>query len=174
VSDLRTKILETAYQQFQTNGYESVTLRSIAKELGVTHPALYTYFHSKEDLFAVLKLDVLNQLKAQLFTGINPHGTFRQIIGQVADNFFQYFATRRPHFKILFLLDGNNASKEIQFQILEYIDQLLILPEHNINLPQIFWYALIGHAYVWYTGEINQKKATELVAELANRLASSQ
>jgi AcrR family transcriptional regulator len=174
VSDLRTKILETAYQQFQKGGYESVTLRSIAKELGVTHPALYTYFRSKEELFALLRLDVLNQLKAQLFSGINPHGTFRQIIGQVADNFFQYFATRRPHFKILFLLDSNGDSKEVQLQILEYIDQLLILPEHNINMPQIFWYALMGHAYAWYTGEVTQKKATELIAELANRLAQSQ
>lgn len=46
----REKILEIAYRSFAERGYGRTSMGSIAEELGITRPALYYHFASKEDL----------------------------------------------------------------------------------------------------------------------------
>jgi AcrR family transcriptional regulator len=48
--DMREKILETASQLFAAEGYEAVSMRRVASEVGVTQANLYHYFKNKEDL----------------------------------------------------------------------------------------------------------------------------
>ena len=48
------KILETAYECFATLGYEQTSLSMIAKNIGISKPALYYHFESKEALFETL------------------------------------------------------------------------------------------------------------------------
>lgn len=44
-------IIEVANQQFQTKGYQHVSMRSLAKELQCSHGALYYHFNNKAELF---------------------------------------------------------------------------------------------------------------------------
>lgn len=48
----RERILEAAASRFLRHGYAGTTLASIAADIGVTTPALYWHFGSKEVLFA--------------------------------------------------------------------------------------------------------------------------
>jgi AcrR family transcriptional regulator len=50
----RTQILETARQQMALFGTAGIGLRAIARELGLTAPALYRYFPSLDDLITAL------------------------------------------------------------------------------------------------------------------------
>ncbi|RDI67720.1 TetR/AcrR family transcriptional regulator [Nocardia pseudobrasiliensis] len=47
-------------------GPEAVTLRAIARELGITAPALYRYYGSRDDLLATLRSDVCDDLAVDL------------------------------------------------------------------------------------------------------------
>lgn len=47
-------------------GPEAVTLRAIARELGITAPALYRYYASREELVAALRLDICADLAEEL------------------------------------------------------------------------------------------------------------
>ncbi|MFI5776482.1 TetR/AcrR family transcriptional regulator [Nocardia sp. NPDC051570] len=47
-------------------GPEAVTLRAIARELGITAPALYRYYASRDELVAALRLDICADLAAEL------------------------------------------------------------------------------------------------------------
>ncbi len=51
---VKNKILESAKKEFLEHGYEGASLRTIAKNLGLTKGALYSYFKNKEDLFIEL------------------------------------------------------------------------------------------------------------------------
>ncbi|ONI82163.1 TetR family transcriptional regulator [Saccharothrix sp. ALI-22-I] len=50
------------------HGRDAVTLRAIARELGITAPALYRYYDSREDLLRKLAEDICTDLAAELNT----------------------------------------------------------------------------------------------------------
>jgi AcrR family transcriptional regulator len=52
--DTRDRILDTALDLFIEKGYDAVSLREIAEQVGVTKAALYYHFSSKEDIFRAL------------------------------------------------------------------------------------------------------------------------
>jgi AcrR family transcriptional regulator len=59
-------IRRTARKLLIERGPEAVTLRAIARELGITAPALYRYYGSRDDLIEHLRLDVVADLGAEL------------------------------------------------------------------------------------------------------------
>jgi AcrR family transcriptional regulator len=59
-------IRRTARKLLVEQGPEAVTLRAIARELGITAPALYRYYESRDDLVENLRLDVCADLADDL------------------------------------------------------------------------------------------------------------
>jgi len=57
----RVKILDAAEELFARRGYAATSVREIVREANVTNPMLYYYFGSKEDLFAHLLSERLQQ-----------------------------------------------------------------------------------------------------------------
>ncbi|MGN0318062.1 MAG: TetR/AcrR family transcriptional regulator [Lachnospira sp.] len=51
MSDTREKILMTALRLFARDGYEAVSVSTIAGELGMTKGALYKHYKNKRDIF---------------------------------------------------------------------------------------------------------------------------
>src|SRR3954467_11483743 len=49
-SGTRVRALSTALELFSRDGYDAVSMRAIAEELGVTKAALYHHFTSKEEI----------------------------------------------------------------------------------------------------------------------------
>lgn len=48
----RERVMQVALQHFLANGYAGTSLKAIADELGISPPALYWYFPSKEELYS--------------------------------------------------------------------------------------------------------------------------
>ena len=46
----RSRVVQTALELLKTVGLDGLTTRRLANELGIKSPALYWYFHSKQDL----------------------------------------------------------------------------------------------------------------------------
>src|SRR5205823_3187407 len=79
-------IRRTARTLLIERGPEAVTLRAIARQLGITAPALYRYYGSRDDLIEHLRLDVIADLAAELT---------REISGLATDGAMQLFAICR-------------------------------------------------------------------------------
>lgn len=47
----RERVMQVALQMFLANGYAGTSLKAVADELGISPPALYWYFPSKEELY---------------------------------------------------------------------------------------------------------------------------
>ena len=56
----RQAILDTAVRLFAAQGYEATTTLQIAREVGVTEPAVFYHFKNKESLFSVILEEALN------------------------------------------------------------------------------------------------------------------
>ena len=62
-SATNARILACMREEFLTYGYEKASLNRIAKQVGITTAGLYKHFHGKEDMFAFLVRDTLDDLK---------------------------------------------------------------------------------------------------------------
>lgn len=60
--DIRRRARELLVRE----GQEAVTLRAIARELGITAPALYRYYASREELLSRIREDICGDLSAEL------------------------------------------------------------------------------------------------------------
>ncbi len=66
VARTRADILNAAARAFARTGYQSVTMRDIAREAGYTAAALYTYFENKQEIVAALVKLVVDEFLEQL------------------------------------------------------------------------------------------------------------
>ena len=64
------EIKQTARQILVGHGPDAVSLRAIAREMGMTAPALYRYFDSREVLIRGVVADIFNQLTADVTQAI--------------------------------------------------------------------------------------------------------
>src|SRR5690349_1084219 len=60
------EIKQTARRLLVEQGPQSVTLRAIAREMGMTAPGLYRYFPNHEELIAAVVADVYDSAAAHL------------------------------------------------------------------------------------------------------------
>lgn len=61
-SETYTTIVETAYRLFAENGFEKTSLSMIAKEVGISKPAIYYYFESKDALIDFLFEEICKEI----------------------------------------------------------------------------------------------------------------
>lgn len=59
---VRDDVKEVALRQLQVEGAQAVSVNAIAKELGVSGPALYRYFSNRDELLAELITDAYHDL----------------------------------------------------------------------------------------------------------------
>ncbi len=68
-SETYQRILETAYELFAGQGYEKTSLAMISNRVGISKPALYYHFTSKEALFEVLYVHLIEGMKKEYRIG---------------------------------------------------------------------------------------------------------
>src|SRR5918999_3309057 len=64
------EIKSVARAQMAAEGTAGVTLRAIAREMGMTAPALYRYFGSREELVTALVIDAYDALADAMAAGV--------------------------------------------------------------------------------------------------------
>lgn len=78
--ETRQRILDRAREAFATGGFEAVTNRTLAEDVGVTAGALYHYYGSKLDLYLAVDADVQERVYVPMNAAVN-----------AADGFFGKF-----------------------------------------------------------------------------------
>jgi AcrR family transcriptional regulator len=102
-SKLREEILAAAAGLLERDGHaESVTLRAVAREVGISAPSIYGHFEDREAIVsAVIDAafsDFLGALRAVIVDGIDPVEQLRRIGHE-----YLAFAAERPHrYRLLF------------------------------------------------------------------------
>jgi len=64
--ELRRIILDAAREAFVQQGYESVSMRALARRIGLSHGALYGHFRDKREIFDAIVEESFEQLAAAL------------------------------------------------------------------------------------------------------------
>lgn len=100
----REEILEAARRLFLTHGYEAVTIRKIAEQVGVSAPALYLYFPDKEAIVLELCDQTFGQL-LDLFAEIrraSPPGRAR--MARFGEAFVRFGLAHPDEYRLIFIM----------------------------------------------------------------------
>lgn len=101
----RDQICDIAARQFAEKGIENVSMRSLAREVGYSATALYSYFRNKDDILAALRTRALNQIADRIEKAIRECPDSKLQIKAVAEAYLA-FADEQPWaYKITFALD---------------------------------------------------------------------
>jgi AcrR family transcriptional regulator len=117
------QILDAAFRAFATYGYEGVTVRTLNRELGVSHNLIHQRFGSKEGLWYAAVDRAFSQQVAELSTAFDP--TLDDPLDQLdhAIRRFVYYSAEHPE-----LLGLMNIEARVDSARLDYIYDNYVAP----------------------------------------------
>lgn len=95
----RAEIKEIALRQLAEGGAEAIALTRIAQEIGLSGPALYRYFASRDELVSELVMDAYGDAAAAIearMQRISPETAPRDALVALADTYLEW-AQAQPH-----------------------------------------------------------------------------
>lgn len=100
----RRAILDAATGLFARNGYETTGMRELAAAVGISPPAIYHYFSSKEALMGALIEDSLRGPQGGI-RRLPPGGSLRDVLFSAGAGFMAAMSTReaRQRLEVVFL-----------------------------------------------------------------------
>ena len=90
--DVREKLLASAAETFSTKGYAATTVREIVHRAGVTKPALYYYFRSKEGIYLDLMREPFGRFTAIVEETLHTGGSARERLFRLCLMAYDIFA----------------------------------------------------------------------------------
>ena len=105
----RDRIFKAARRLFDEKGLEGVSLRTIAKKIGITPMAIYRHFEDKEALIDALVLDGLAEWSARVEALPPCQGLAK--LEQIGEAFLDFALTEPRRFEAAFLLHSKKARR---------------------------------------------------------------
>jgi len=175
----RERILKVAERLFASQGYANTTMEQIVRELGVTKPFVYYYFHNKQEIFETLSW----RPTVECFTVLDfPANDGRPAADKLADGLQRliratvmyhpaaFFAYREPH---VFRPEYRAAQKKIANHFYDRMCALLeqarrdgSLDFNETKITALAACSLPGFLYSWYRPD-GRLSAEEMVQELS-------
>lgn len=100
---VREEVKFVALNQLAAGGAQAISINAIAKQLGVSGPALYRYFSSRDELLNVLVIDAYNDLRQAMENALDAdaHDSEAQI--RLLAAAYRAWAREEPHrYELLF------------------------------------------------------------------------
>lgn len=125
-SDTREVILKTALELFADKGYDATSMREIAEKIGISKPALYYHFDSKEDIVRGVLGDQMAQIE-ELVAWTAEQPASPTLAAEVMERWADIVqAHGTPMFR--FIMGSHQIVREIQgnkHTIIPHLDQLV-------------------------------------------------
>jgi AcrR family transcriptional regulator len=177
----REAVLHTALQLFMERGYWQTSLNHIADKLKITKPALYHYFHSKEDIYVecyrrgiALVEEDLQQIRRHPGTGLDKVGEFIQRYAGLITRDFGRFLVRQDDRDLsgVAKAEVRRCKRSIDHHLREFIQQGIedkSIRNCNVKLAAFCVAGAVNSMVVWFSpsGDLT---AEQVAAELARTL----
>lgn len=103
IESFRVTFCEAAYELYEQEDYDAVTMRGIAKVLGCSPMMAYRYFENKEDVFASLRAIRFHRL-AQALEGVSASLSPVEYLRELGKA-YAGFAHKTPHaYRLLYMI----------------------------------------------------------------------
>ena len=174
--ETKQRILRAAGELFEERGYQSVTMREIAKQAGCSHTAIYMHCKDKEDLLHQLVIPPLTEFKDEaqelLRSGYEP----RKVLVQMSMNWMTFCLKYRSIASVLITMKSERVDhaepelrlNQLRLDIYRTLEEILIanLPgkvtaEQRLTCSRIYFYMLMGIVHTY----IDNEEGTQVLME---------
>lgn len=141
MSDVHARILKAAIAAFGERGYGSTTIREVAAGSGVTNPAIYYHFHSKEALYRAAVDEVAGRMEATTTARLRAPGALRERLLGFIRAYLELAEDHPSAARLLLYTNHRPAADEPQIDILEHHrdseDALLVVVREGVSAGQL-------------------------------------
>ena len=148
----REMIMDAARDLFIVKGYQHVSMRQIAKELGYSHGAIYYHFTNKAELFYALVEEHFSMLEQKLKELAQAPLAPREKLDAILLGYIEFGLNHQSHYEIMFLIkdeevlnfinQGPNKTYELFAQTVHS------LSEKQLTIHEIWSIFLSLHGFV--------------------------
>ncbi|MFC5747621.1 TetR/AcrR family transcriptional regulator [Actinomadura rugatobispora] len=123
----QSAILRAAVELFNRKGYDATSMGDLAKELGLTKPAIYHHVTSKEQLLGQALDDALDELTAVVTeasrerAGATAHGRLREVVRRSVE----VLVAHQPSVTLLLRVRGNSDVELAALERRRWLDDRL-------------------------------------------------
>lgn len=115
VEQLQRRIVDAALLVFRRDGYRSVSLRAIARELGWTPAALYRYFPSKDALISAIRAEGFRRMEDALRSAQERGSDPLDRVGRAMHAYLRFAMEEPEVFQLMYdLLQSESSAPEVQ------------------------------------------------------------
>lgn len=185
----RLHLIETAFQAFRDRGYDCCTMRELAIEAGVTAPAFYYYFRSKEEIVSSFYQDSLRQHLRKAEAQIDANRPLTENLKQIILQRFNELSKNREALSVLrrYSFDRSNElspfhknhrgirkSSVDMFAKLVENAKLKWRAKDKRDFAQLLWLFHLLIIFYWIGDEsAGQKKSKELLQSSLSHLSTA-
>lgn len=108
------EVLDAARIVFARSGYANANVEDIAKEAGIAKGTIYLYFKSKEEIFAAILENGLNELTSSTIKAMSAETTFAAQLTVFLELRAQYLRQHQDFLKIYLAEFGGNTSCSVR------------------------------------------------------------
>ena len=114
--DRKQQIVSEAYLLFSQHGYDRVTIKQLADACGITEPALYRHFESKQDIYAAALDTIRKRLEHHdLFDRLAKSDDIEELFRELASHIVSFFGEDESVYRMLLFaaLDRHSKAKAV-------------------------------------------------------------
>jgi AcrR family transcriptional regulator len=181
--ETKRNIAEAAGRLFTRRGYDSVTMREIAKEANCSHTTIYLYFKDKEALLEQLAIPPLQYLEA-IFIGVMQASTDAKMkLLEISRQFLKFCLSHRSMVTLIFNVhavrvdapEPEGELNQLRLRIFRYLTEGVqqVIPaqseEERINLARVYFFMLNGMVMTYLNNEEPLEQLFERILPLLDQ-----
>ncbi|MGH6980250.1 MAG: TetR/AcrR family transcriptional regulator [Stellaceae bacterium] len=169
VEEFRRRLCDVAERLFAERGKEGVTMRELARELGVSAMTPYRYFQDKESILAAVRANAFDDFAAALEAATRIPGNAAERADAVGRAYLHFAFSKPAAYRLMFDLaqqddgrfpDLERAGKRARATMTGYMEALVaggFLAGDPEMLGQIFWATVHGLIVLHLAGKLQPK-----------------
>ncbi|WAA11386.1 TetR/AcrR family transcriptional regulator [Fervidibacillus albus] len=145
-------IMDAAKDLFIKKGYQNVSVRQIAKQIGCSHGAIYYHFKNKAELFYAFVEDYFELLQQKLNEILARDGDEHEKLRDILLSYIEFGMTYQSHYEIIFLIKDEdvqyflNEKPNIVYET--FAKSVAHLSNHKLSVKEIWSIFLSLHGFV--------------------------
>ncbi|MGB1161084.1 MAG: TetR/AcrR family transcriptional regulator [Alphaproteobacteria bacterium] len=110
IHEYRSKIGRQALKIYYAEGFDAISMRRLAKEVGCAPMTIYAHFEGKTDVLRYIWADILKDLSDGIQQALEPASTPQDRLHVAAQTFVSFWITQPEHFRLVFMSSDVNKA----------------------------------------------------------------